>query len=441
MVSTHTGVLNLKNLPKHTKRVHLFPALHNKSLVSIGHLCDAGCEAIFTATTVSITYQKDVILTGTRSPTTNNLWYLDFPESPTKDSANSITLPHKAAELVAFSHAALFSPVLSTLSTALTKGYIPGFPGLSPQSVNKYPPHSIATHKGHLDQSRKNQRSTKKYANPKQHRKATKTPSPVQQEDSEDFPPLITNGERTNYLYPAVIELTQPAGTIHTDQTGKFPVQSKSGNNYLLILYDYDSNYIHAEPIKNRSASEILRAYQRAHKVLVNAGLRPKLQRLDNECSTLLKDYMHEQNVDYQLVPPGTHRRNAAERAIRTFKNHFIAGLSSVDPKFPLNLWDKLIPQALITLNLLRGSRLNPKLSAYAQVNGPFDFNKTPIAPPGTRVLVHEKPTLRGSWDPHGVDAWYLGPAMESYRCYRTWIWKTQSERISDTLSSDHDSY
>jgi hypothetical protein len=63
---------------------------------------------------------------------------------------------------------------------------------------------------------------------------------------------------------------------------------------------------------------------------------------------------MEEQDIDFQLAPPHLHRRNAAERAIRTFNNHFIAGLCSTDPDMPLHLWwDKLVPQALITLNLL----------------------------------------------------------------------------------------
>ena len=62
------------------------------------------------------------------------------------------------------------------------------------------------------------------------------------------------------------------------------------------------------------------------------------------------------------------HRRNAAERALRTFKTHFIAGLCSVDKDLPLHLWDRLLPQAELMLNLLRGSRINPKLSAWAQI-------------------------------------------------------------------------
>jgi hypothetical protein len=121
--------------------------------------------------------------------------------------------------------------------------------------------------------------------------------------------------------------------------------------------------------------------------------MKPQLQRLDNECSKSLKTFMHEQEIYCQLVPPGVHRRNAAERAIRTFQNHFIAGLCSVDKEFPIHLWDRLLPQAKITLNLLRGSRINPKLSAWAQIHGTFDYNRTPWTPwlqsTGTRQTSH----------------------------------------------------
>ncbi|KAG7340278.1 hypothetical protein IV203_023821 [Nitzschia inconspicua] len=187
--------------------------------------------------------------------------------------------------------------------------------------------------------------------------------------------------------------------------------------------------------MRNRSQQSHTEAFRIAHQRLVRAGLRPRLQLLDNECSTLLKDFMHDQNLDFQLVPPYLHRRNAAERAIRTFKNHFIAGLCSTDPAFPIHLWDRLLPHAELTLNLLRGSRLNPKLSAWAQLHGMFDYNRTPLAPPGCQVLVHEKPAQRESWAPHATDGWYIGPALESYRCHTVWISETRRERITDTVS------
>ena len=132
---------------------------------------------------------------------------------------------------------------------------------------------------------------------------------------------------------------------------------------------------------------------------------------LDNETSAILLAYLQKNKIDVQLAPPHMHRHNLAERAIRTFKEHFISIRAGCDPRFPKNMWDRLIAQAIITLNLLRPSRLHPKLSAYAHVNGEFDYNKTPLAPPGTEVIVHEKPKQRGSWDDHGIKGWYLEPA------------------------------
>jgi len=112
---------------------------------------------------------------------------------------------------------------------------------------------------------------------------------------------------------------------------------------------------------------------------------------------------MTDEQVDYQLTPAGLHRRNWAERAIQTFKNHFISGLCSTHPDFPLNLWDKLLPQATLTLNLLRPSRINPQLSAHAQVYGAFNFDKTPLAPPGIKVLAHKCAEDRESYAVHSA--------------------------------------
>jgi hypothetical protein len=90
--------------------------------------------------------------------------------------------------------------------------------------------------------------------------------------------------------------------------------------------------------MKSRRAQDIVSAYKAVHTKLCRAGFKPKLARLDNECSAALKTFLNEENIDFQLVPPGTHRRNAAEHAIWTFKNHFIPGLCSVDKDFPIRL-------------------------------------------------------------------------------------------------------
>jgi uncharacterized protein YgfB (UPF0149 family) len=105
-----------------------------------------------------------------------------------------------------------------------------------------------------------------------------------------------------------------------------------------MIIYDYDSTAILAEPIKNQSDQDILRTYSKLHKYLTDRGLKPQLQKLGNERSAALKQFMRTANLDFQLVPPDNHRHNAAERAIGIWKDHFVAGLASLNPHFSMHL-------------------------------------------------------------------------------------------------------
>ena len=85
-------------------------------------------------------------------------------------------------------------------------------------------------------------------------------------------------------------------------------------------------------------------------------------------------------------------------------------------------------------MNLLRNSRVNPKLSAHAYLFGNFDFNKSPLLPPGTKIIVHAKPGKRTSWAFHGEQGWYISPGIHHYRCIKVYIPKTHKERIADTI-------
>jgi hypothetical protein len=220
----------------------------------------------------------------------------------------------------------------------------------------------------------------------------------------------LDQGIKTQCVYAATID----AGQIYTDQTGRFQVVSGKGSKYIMILYDYDSNAILEQLIKDRTAPELLRAFQVMEQELVAGGIKPKLMKLNNVASKLLKTYLHQQNITFQLVPPYSHRRNSAEMAIRSFKDHLIAGLCSADKSFPMHLWERLLPQAVIAL---RTSRINPKLSAATTISGQYDFNRAPMAPPGTIIIAHETTNRSKTWAPHGQDGWYIGPALEHYRC------------------------
>ena len=156
---------------------------------------------------------------------------------------------------------------------------------------------------------------------------------------------------------------------------------------------------------------------------------------LDNEISNDLKQSFKINQTNYQLVPPHSHLQNLAERAIQTWKNHFKAGLASADPNFPLTAWDHVIPQENITLNPLRNARSNPALLAYAYVYGNFNFLATPLAPPGTKVVIHLNPSIQGTWELNGDIGWYVGPALDHYHCVKCYFPRTRTTRICETVT------
>ncbi len=168
MTSTHEAEFDLPMLRPEARRAHIVPQLHNCSLLSIDQLTDSGyiavfdakCLRIFDSPTIEAIDSTKCILTGTRHCPTG-MWHIDAPCRPIQTHlANRIGAP-TTEELVAFAHATLFSPALTTLEEALTEGWVTNFPGLTAASLRRHPPASIPMDKGHMDQTRQNQRSTK----------------------------------------------------------------------------------------------------------------------------------------------------------------------------------------------------------------------------------------------------------------------------------------
>jgi hypothetical protein len=416
IASTHTAMLNMPSLPHAARQAHILPGLDQHSLLSVVQMCDSGCSVTFTATEVIFANGESTILTGLRDKD-SSLWRAPLePNIPLEigreHSAHNVYEQKSIQATITYLHACCFSPVTDTWLKAIQNGHFATWQSVTVENVRKYLSKSDATSKVHMNQIRQNICSTQP---------AVKQPAPE---------PDMVQEEKCNYIYAAVMETNQ----IYTDLIGRFPTTSLSGNKYILILYDYDSNSVLSAPMKNRGDKDMVKNVDLLIQSFIILGLKPHLQRLDNEESLALRNYLTKQDINYQLAPPNINRRNNADRAIQTFKNHFITRLCSVDPTFPLKLWDKLLPQAKITLNLLRKSRINPRISAYAQLNGNFDFKRMPLAPPGTRIIAHEKSDQRASWDPHGVEGYYLGPALDHYRCYQVDTTKTKETRIVDTV-------
>ena len=424
LLSTDVATLNLPSFPPVLRQSHVFPAMTSYPLISVPKLCDHGCTVTFTSTNAFIHRDNQLLLTVPRHHTTK-LWHMDLsadhpgtttaplPTSPPQQHCYHILPTRNNSDLLKWLHQSMFSPSPTTLIKAIRNRQLITFPGLTIDNVRKHLPPSVATAKGHLDQVRKNIQSTKPNDT---HEDLFPTPDPTP----------------SNQIFAVIVDLT--SDKTYSDLTGRFPFTSSSGNKYILVLYHFHSNAILATPLKGRTDTHHTEGLEVLLRPLLLAGFKPDIHMMDNEASQKVKNFLTLNKIAYQLAPPHIHRRNIAERAIRTFKNHFISGLATTDKLFPIHLWDKLIQQCVLTLNLLRRSRCNPNLSAHAQLFGNFDFNQSPLAPPGTRILIHEKPNQRRTWAPHGVQGWYIGPALEHYRCYKCYVTTTNATRISDTV-------
>jgi hypothetical protein len=126
---------------------------------------------------------------------------------------------------------------------AVKDGHLITWPGLTEDTSNMDLKLTPATAMGHMSQRRQNIRSTPK--------------APIDKQQ----PPDTDLGTNTHLVYAVVVD----QGQIYTDLTGKFPVRSGKGNSYVMVCYIYDCNYVKVIPMKSRSASEWVKAYDSVH--------------------------------------------------------------------------------------------------------------------------------------------------------------------------------
>ena len=116
----------------------------------------------------------------------------------------------------------------------------------------------------------------------------------------------MDNGVKIGECYFVITPIAS-TGKTFSDQTGRFSFTSSKGNKYVMIMYDYDSNIILGEAMKSRIGDDILRDFTKMHTELKGKDLELKMHRLDNKCPEILKKYMKNQKITYQLVPPHIH--------------------------------------------------------------------------------------------------------------------------------------
>ena len=136
--TTQACQLSLPQLPDKAREAHIIPGLTHSSLVSIGKLCDEGCEATFNKKEVHIIKDNEIILTGQRDLHTG-LWRIpltdattnNIPKAPASLQCHNAYQTNKIPELIQFLHATAFSPVPTTWIRAIQRGFFQSWPGLT----------------------------------------------------------------------------------------------------------------------------------------------------------------------------------------------------------------------------------------------------------------------------------------------------------------------
>ena len=439
--STTQGTLAVA-LPNVNARI--VPGLE-KTLLSVSDYCKRNnASFVFDKHNCRVTSKSvplsptDILLTAPLNPATG-LYTTPLGKLPTSNNselnlqpayANAIYFHHgihhqNDFELVSFYHKMFGCPPASTFLKAISQlDDLQCFPGLTTDKIRKNLPHDPITSTGHMKRIRQGLGSTKRFVIP-------------------NYPP--TN----NRLYAVTIsikdtdELTSLFSSIkyhnkslYADLTGRMPVTSYDGYEYICVFYHPGRNYIHLEPMKTRTGKEYRDTFSKALSFYEAKLTIVSRFITDNETSKEVTDFFDSKNLAYQFVPPQNHRANQAERAIDTVKSHIISTINATDRSFDLKLWPALLPQIEITLNWMRVSTTNPRLSAYASLFGPYNYNKHPMVPLGTKVMVYTSKSERvtTSWGDKSKEGFYVGPSLNHYRCYRIYLPETKKFIPSDTV-------
>ena len=271
------------------RTVDIVPDLKHNSLLSGSKFADANYVSILTPKEVliydgkdlTITVSSEAILRGWRDDT--GFWrvplqndvapkksqYLLMNKESEEAIANVYELP-SSEKIVRYLHACAGFPTKPTWLKAIKGGNYATWPHLSAEAVRKHFPESDETHQGHMRSVKQGIRSTKQ----------KKEPITIKVEGGEE---LTIPLKKHNDIY---VRIEEQRETMYTDQTGAFPTRSRKGNRYIMIMCEMDSNVILSEAMKNRTAGEMVRAYQVLMKKLKAASIKPKKHVLDNKDST-----------------------------------------------------------------------------------------------------------------------------------------------------------
>jgi hypothetical protein len=151
------------------------------SLMSVGKTANNGTVSVFTKDGVNVFKEEDLLIMCKGKPIfigvrdSHGRYQIPLmqqrgqwqPQCPSKQArkalrqANSVYNLPSTKQAIKWMHAVCDYPVKSTWLKAIKAGNYVGWPMLNERNIQKYYPETIETAKGHLNQTRKNVRSTK----------------------------------------------------------------------------------------------------------------------------------------------------------------------------------------------------------------------------------------------------------------------------------------
>ena len=261
IVSTHSGVLDLPSLPLSARKCWVFEELIG-SLLCPGDWVDSGANVMYTKSEVIVKDDNDAtLLVGQRVPDTK-LWMINLDKATQPQPAhitaanqslhghiNAATYIHRSkAQLMAWISGYLGFPTDSSILAGLRNGSLI-VPGLTSEVFAAFPPNDPNSSLGHLDQTRSGLRSTA-------------LQSPLNETSADVYPSKSLTGAASKAR--TITSKLMPSRQLHalfSDLPGRFPVASTCGNEYVLVFFYEEGNYIHLQALPNRSGEQQAKAH------------------------------------------------------------------------------------------------------------------------------------------------------------------------------------
>ena len=211
----------------------------------------------------------------------------------------------------------------------------------------RYLEESPVTIKGHLKKTKKNVRLT--------HPKRKRTKAEIIKQYKILIEDVIPKEEKSdaNQVFCAGALTDVNTMPLYVDATGSFPYHSLSVMTAVLVFYGYTTNSILVRGIKDQKNVTIREKNMEVFTYLKGKGFKPQFNVMGNQASRVIPDYLKEKNGKWKFVEPHNHRVTVAEHLIQTYKDYFISALCTTTLDFLIQLWDLILPQAHVSLNMV----------------------------------------------------------------------------------------